>query len=60
MKIEELINILNKSIEQRDGIEKVKILTKDTDDDYIFSLNDISGWSYYFKDNAIVLFPDYL
>lgn len=55
MEIDELINILNQA--KRDELKHVKILRRA---EYEYSSEFVSGFSYDFLDDSIILFPDYL
>ena len=57
MDIDVLINILTQA--KVDELKNVKIMNKNNDDSVFYSEN-ISGFSYDFKDDSVVLFPEYI
>lgn len=58
MDIDDLINILEQA--KAAELKKVQILVKDDYIDLTFSANDISGFSYSFDNDVIILLPQYI
>lgn len=57
MEIDKLIDLLLKA--KDDELKNVKILRKDLTNEFSFVGEDITGYSYDFETDSIILFPEY-
>ena len=58
MDIDKFIDILNDA--KSYGLKTVTILHVDSEDDYHFTASDVIGYTYYNKENKLILHPQYL